>query len=305
MLGIKKRILYKGFNLKILSDYPLPELQVLSSADGKVEYDVKIEMITNQLDEIVLEPYEFSIVNNKVVFYVPDTAFFTMENGNKITVATIPGYDEDLIRIYILGTCMGVILLQKKIIPLHGSAIVIDGKAYAFVGDSGAGKSTLASAFMKKGYELLSDDVIGIYFSNLNIPMVVPSYPQQKLWQESLSEFGMSSSDYKPIFDRVTKFSVPVQSNFHTETIPLAGVFELVKTDGYEPSIHSIKGLEQLNILNKHTYRNFLIPMLKLNTWHFTTSVKLVNDINMYQISRPRVGFSAHKLVSLILSTIN
>jgi hypothetical protein len=305
MLGIKKKVLYEAFNLKIVSDYPLPELHVLGSEIDKGEYDVKIETITNQLDELVLEPYEFSIMNNKVKFYVPDTAFFTMENGNKITVATIPGYDEDLIRIYILGTCMGVILLQKKIIPLHGSALVIDGKAYAFVGDSGAGKSTLASAFMKKGYKLLSDDVIGIYFSSLNIPMVVPSYPQQKLWQESLTQFGMSSNGLKPIFDRETKFAVPIQSNFHAETIPLVGVFELVKTDVFEPSVHTVKGLDQLKILNRHTYRNFLIPMLNLNEWHFTTSVKLVNEINMYQISRPKEGFSAYKLVSLILSTLN
>ena len=38
---------------------------------------------------------------------------------------------------------MGALLMQRKILPLHGSAIAIDGKAYAFVGDSGAGKSTL------------------------------------------------------------------------------------------------------------------------------------------------------------------
>ena len=57
---------------------------------------------------------------------------------------------------------MGAILMQRKILPLHGSAIAIDGKAYAIVGDSGAGKSTLASAFLKRGYQLLSDDVITV-----------------------------------------------------------------------------------------------------------------------------------------------
>ena len=73
--------------------------------------------------------------------------------------------DEDKIRLYILGTCMGALLMQRKILPLHGSAIAIDGKAYAFVGDSGAGKSTLASAFLSKGYKLLSDDVIAVSLS--------------------------------------------------------------------------------------------------------------------------------------------
>ena len=57
----------------------------------------------------------------------------------------------------------------KKNFPLHGSAIAIDGKAYAIVGDSGAGKSTLASAFLNQGYQLLSDDVIAVSLSKKNL----------------------------------------------------------------------------------------------------------------------------------------
>ena len=83
---------------------------------------------------------------------------------------------------------MGTILMQRKMLPLHGSAIEIDGKVYAIVGDSGAGKSTLASAFLKQGYKLVSDDVIAVSLSQENsIPYVTPAYPQQKLWQESLN----------------------------------------------------------------------------------------------------------------------
>ena len=104
------------------------------------------------------------------------------------------GSNEDEIRLYILGTCMGAILLQRKILPLHGSAIAIDGKAYAIVGDSGAGKSTLASAFLKRGYQLLSDDVIPVTLNHANVPIVTPAYPQQKLWLESLNHFGMEST---------------------------------------------------------------------------------------------------------------
>ena len=63
---------------------------------------------------------------------------------------------------------MGAILMQRRLLPLHGSAIAINGKAYAIVGDSGAGKSTLASAFLNKGYQLISDDVIAVSLSQEN-----------------------------------------------------------------------------------------------------------------------------------------
>ena len=52
--------------------------------------------------------------------------------------------------------------MQRKVLPLHGSAIAINGKAYAIIGDSGAGKSTLALAFLNRGYRLLTDDVIAV-----------------------------------------------------------------------------------------------------------------------------------------------
>ena len=111
--------------------------------------------------------------------------------------------------------------------------VAIDGKAYAFVGDSGAGKSTLASAFLNKGYQLLSDDVIAVSLSqDEHIPFVTPSYPQQKLWQESLNDFGMETSQLSIRFiDRETKYCVPVSSKFFSEPLPLSRIFELVKTE--------------------------------------------------------------------------
>ncbi|MCY1670929.1 hypothetical protein OVA07_07855 [Novosphingobium sp. SL115] len=41
---------------------------------------------------------------------------------------------------------------------LHGSAVVIDGAAFAFLGPSGRGKSTMAAAFAKAGFAFLTDD---------------------------------------------------------------------------------------------------------------------------------------------------
>lgn len=41
---------------------------------------------------------------------------------------------------------------------LHGSAVVIDGRAFAFLGPSGRGKSTMAAAFARAGYAFLTDD---------------------------------------------------------------------------------------------------------------------------------------------------
>ena len=200
---------------------------------------------------------------------------------------------------------MGAILLQRKSFPLHGSAIAINGKAYAIVGESGAGKSTLASAFLREGYQLLSDDVIAVSLSqDEGTPIVTPSYPQQKLWQDSLNNFGMDKSAYRSIYGRETKYHVPVTLQFFDQPLALAGVFELVKSENNENKIQEINSLNRFSLLYSNTFRNFFIPDLGLMDWHFQTSAKIANLVELYRLERSTNSFSAPQLVSIILNTI-
>jgi hypothetical protein len=305
MLSTANKIVYKAFGLNVMSEIPLPELIDEADQIDKIDIVIKIADLTDLWKELSEPNRNFSVRGNSVIFQVPNTAIFYINNGNEILVSPMNDSDEDHIRLYVLGTCMGALLLQRKILPLHGSAIDINGKAFAIVGDSGAGKSTLASAFLNKGYQLLSDDVIPVSISNQNIPTVTPAYPQQKLWQESLNAFGMKSNDYRPIFDRETKFAIPVTTQFATKSLPLAGVFELSKADINNIKISPILNLERLRTLFNHTYRNFLIARLGLLDWHFHKTVNIASQIQFYQIQRPIEGFTADALSSLILKTIN
>lgn len=300
-----KRVTYKAFGLSILSEFKLPELTHIE----KTDYLTDIRIIKAQSENCKIgnldENKYFEIKNDCITFIIPYVGYFSIQNGNKILVSPLDGVDEGQLRLYILGTCMGVLLMQRRIMPLHGSAVAIDGKAYAIVGDSGAGKSTLARAFLRKGYQLLTDDVIGVSLSDNNNPMVVPSYPQQKLWEESLNEFDMKSENFQPLFDRVTKFSVPVQDGFITDSLPLAGIFELTKKDHGPVEMRRVSNLERFQLIYNHTYRNFLIAPLGLREWHFTTSAQLISKVEIFQVTRPVSHFTAPELASMILDTIN
>ncbi|MBO0602526.1 aldolase [Sporosarcina sp. E16_3] len=300
----KKKTVYKAFGLTISSEVPLPELPQLSEVGNGT--DVVIEHADLSLEWAQHSGSEkyFVIKKDWILFHFPEKVIFLIQHGRKIVVSPMNGADEDEIRLFILGTCMGAILLQRKILPLHGSAIAIDGKAYAIVGDSGAGKSTLASAFLKKGYQLLSDDVISVTLNHANVPIVTPAYPQQKLWLESLHHFGMESTDYQPLFVRDTKFAIPVESQFATESLPLAGIFELVKGDHQEIAIQPIEKMERFYKLYTHTYRNFFMQGSGLMEWHFETSSKMMNQIQFHQIRRPNSRFTANELAELILTKL-
>lgn len=300
------KFVYKAFGFNVLSYIYLPELPIINEKTEEIDITVEIADLTNLWLQLSKSEKDYFVIQeNLVMFHMPGIAIFLIEEGKRISVSPIENSHEDHIRLYLLGTCMGALLMQRKILPLHGSAIAINGKVYAIVGDSGAGKSTLASAFLNKGYRLLSDDVIPVSFNEDNIPIVTPAYPQQKLWLASLNEFGMESNQYRPIVDRETKFAIPVANQFVTETMPLAGIIELVKTDKIEIEIQSINNLQRFHTLFYHTYRNFFIEPMGLMKWHFDMSAKMLNKIDLFQLKRPISRFTANDLTEVILSTIN
>ncbi|MBD8071108.1 aldolase [Bacillus sp. PS06] len=295
---------FEAFGLVVSSDINFPELH--KKNDRTLNIDITLSINKELAYHYSGRPFDFVMKNNIVTLLVPKVGVFQMKDGKEILISPYKDANEDIIRLYILGSCFGTLLLQRGILPLHGSAIAVDGKAYAIVGESGAGKSTLASAFMEKGYQLLSDDVIALSFSGVDDnPHVIPSYPQQKLWQQSLEEFGIDYNSLRPIYGREDKYCIPVNDKYCSIPMQLAGIFELKKTDAGSVSIHPIIGLEQLRILFEHTYRQFLIPKMNLTEWHFKQSTLLASNLPLYKISRPITGFSAYQIVEQILNTIH
>jgi hypothetical protein len=303
MLKTQIKVKYYAFGLRILSEIQLPELPEVDF-DGQADVIIEISDLSKLWNKSLPHGKKYIAKENFIMFKVNNTAMFCIQNGSKIIISPEIKSDFNKIRLYILGTCMGALLIQKKIFPLHGSAIAIEDKAYVFLGDRGAGKSTLAATFLSKGYRLLSDDLATLHFNEFDHPYVIPSYPQQKLWETSLNHFDMPSSDYKPLFERETKYAIPIHSQFVESPLPLVGIFELVKTDQGIVQIEQLKGVECLKTLHMHTYRNFLIPQLGLLEWHFCQSTKIIKATKMYRLQRSETSFSAFLLADMILDTI-
>lgn len=293
---------YKAFGLNLSSEIQLPELGI--HHEEQIDIEIKLTDLKSISATLDMIPLRYLARERDFFFKVPGAAIFCVRNGNEILVSPLEDYDLDELRLYILGTCMGAILFQRNILPLHGSAVSINDKVYAVIGDSGAGKSTLATSLVKKGYQLLTDDVIAVTLSTENQPIITPSYPQQKLWEESLHRFGMSNSSFKPIYKRQKKFAVPVKSMFLDQKVPLAGIFELVKSKDEKVFVKEIQNLERFHTLLRHTYRNFLLKDFGLMDWHLKMCSNFVNKIKMYQIQRPEDGFSVDEITDQILKNV-
>lgn len=292
--------LYAAFGLSIRSELPLPELPRITAQAGEPDIVIKLGDLSEAWRACEVQDGYYASADGQFLFYVPDVAIYGIRGGMQIVVSPVAGAEEQIVRLYLLGTCMGTVLMQRRILPLHGSAVVIDGQAYAFVGDSGAGKSTLAAAFLNRGYRLLTDDVIAVSpAADGGAPLVTPAYPQQKLWQDSIERLGMEPGRYRHLYQ--SKYALPVSSGFAANAVPLAGLFELTTTEGEGIELSRYQGLERLAILRLHTYRNFLIPHLAGEQWHFSTVAGMASRVEMYRLQRPSDGFSVRELVDRVL----
>ncbi|MGM8211564.1 aldolase [Virgibacillus sp. W0430] len=292
--------IYSAFGLTISSEFCMPELECAKHQES-IDLLIQKTDLRPVWEQIKQDTKRFVVHNNVCYFEVPNLAIYAIKDGTQIYVSPMDGVEENRLRIYLLSSCMAAVLIQRQILPLHGSAIEIDGKAYGIVGSSGAGKSTIGSAFLRKGYPLISDDLIAITFNKQHIPYVTPAFPQQKLWHDSLHYAGMDAVQYNPLVNGGSKYAIPINEQFVKCPLPLHGIIELIKTKEQAITWKPVNSFDRVRLLYKHTFRKSILFQYDLIQWHFELMTRLGENVPMFQLKRPMDRFTATELASTVL----
>lgn len=179
---------YAAYGLVISSELPFPELLEVSEdsppdvevSRGPVRWDAKGG------DQRIAGQFE-------------DLARFEISDGCRIVVEELRETEEEVIRARLLGEIFATLLRQRGLLVLHACAVVGRGGAVCILGESGWGKSTLAEAFHQRGYALLTDDVAAIEVAEGEAPVIIPSYPQIRLRDDSAAYLAPGGEGLEPI----------------------------------------------------------------------------------------------------------
>lgn len=289
------------------SELEIPELWSEENYDGRMDPDVTIEYADLSGFIQNWEPGQkrhIDLVRNEIVLHIPEAAYYRVVGESLIQVMPEEGADPREIRIFLLGVCFSILMVNRGIAPMHASGVMIDGKAYIIVGDCGAGKSTLGAAFRKAGYKLISDDIVGLSIDSNNKLTAYPGYPQQKLWQQSLDYLNMEAAHFDQILDNYAKFAVPFRDQFVKDPLPLAGIFELEKADIPQIAMRPLKSLERVQLIRYHLFLGKVLNELSKEQWLLNLAAKTALAIPFYQLKRPVNGFTAPELVDQIINTV-
>ncbi len=107
--------------------------------------------------------YTFARRGETVIGRLYRLADFVIDAGSRqVIFHRDPACDPEVVAILLAGTVTAYLLSAEGSLVLHASAVEVDGKALAFVGQSGQGKTTVATLLATEGYPLVTDDLLPV-----------------------------------------------------------------------------------------------------------------------------------------------
>jgi hypothetical protein len=160
--------------------------------------------------------------------------------------------------VFLLGPVLGFALQLRGKTCLHGSAVAVDGRVLVLVGPSGSGKSTTAAALARRGYPVLTDDVV-VLTDCATAFLVHPGYPRLRLWPDAVGLL-CGAPDALPLltptWDKRYLDLTASDHRFQEQPLPLSVLYELGarSRDRTAPSLHSLSVREGLMVLLANQY---------------------------------------------------
>lgn len=297
-----RRYRYKVFGLDIASDILLPELLTADDTPESPDVIISFGKVPADITDAIEKTKSYQTSKNQFLFQVPGVGRYYVTNGNCILVEPDEQAKETSVRLFLLGTAFGSLLMQRGILPIHGSAVVINGFCVIITGVSGAGKSTLLAAFRERGYSFLTDDVAAVTVDADGVARVYSAYPQQKLWRDSAETMGVDTASLTPFYSGYNKdkYAVPVHKGFWKSPVPLIAVYELGAERCRDVALRPLSGVDKLEVLMSHTYRPWLIDGLGLKESHFKQCVAVARQVSVSRLTRPEGVFSLEEQVRIV-----
>ena len=275
---------YEAFGLIIESQIMLPELAGVIG--GTADVSIKCGDVPNKVDSPLEITHYYQAGNDEFLFRIDRIATFYVAKGKQIIVKTCSSANPSLVRLYLLGTVMGILLMQRGNLPIHGSTVDINDCGVIFTGISGVGKSTMAFALHKRGYKLLADDV-SVLTCNQGKFQVQPGYPLQKIWPDSAAMLGIDITAYNRVVEGRDKCVVPVVERFNRCPLPIYIIYEIVVQPGNDISIFPLRGAVKLATIMRNTYRAEFISCLDIKFSHFNQCANLASQVQVFRLTRP------------------
>jgi hypothetical protein len=287
--------LYTVHGLQIDSEVPLPGLLPGSNqhSDVRIRYDSVPTALPNPLGE----GGWFQAAPDTFLLDVRDVARFLVVKGQDILIERLPNCQEDVLRLYLLGSAFGALLHQRGLLVMHASTIQTARGAVLFVGPSGHGKSTLLAGLVQRGYAMLSDDVTAISLESPSSPVAYSAFPRLRLCSDAAVRLKYPVERLQRVrtWD-ADKYHVPVTC-FCPKPLPVCAVYTLRVHATPDILLEPVSSVQRFAIVATNTYRYRFLEGLGQRQIHFKAATRLAKAVHVGSIIRPASPYMLDELV--------
>lgn len=230
---------------------------------------------------------------------MPGIARYRVQRGELITIDAAAAADPDALALFLLGTPITVLLMQRRLLPLHAAAIATAQGAVLILGHASAGKSLLTAGLLARGYRLLADDVCAI---SGNPPQAMPQAPHLKLWQRGLKLAALSEASTQRVRPGLEKYYVHLPTHYCPDPQPLLAIYGIVPPHYEAIRVTQLRGLEKVMLLKRHTARQRILEQANLETWQMLEITRMAQQIPIARIQRPRRMISVDAMLDALIA---
>ena len=235
-----------AFGLRWASDVPLP---AFAQAPVDSTPDVIIRRVAALAPrEPVITIANATLCKDGIRFAMEDGVTFDVYAPSRIDWIAGPGWSGTF-QPQFFGTLTALLLAWRGGVPIHGTSVEIDGKAWLICGQSGAGKSTLGAALVASGAaRLIADDLSLLGGTDDAMPSLRPGRPAMRLFPviaRLMEQAGAGIARDEPGND---KLIIEPPCVAPLESIPLAATILLGENEAEMP-------WEREKLLRDHRFR--------------------------------------------------
>ncbi|MDH0895945.1 MULTISPECIES: hypothetical protein [unclassified Pseudomonas] len=291
--------LYRSYQFTIRSELELPELSPLGTLDDEADLLIRFGQAGNPEQSGYRQVGPFLWAGPGWLWlHVPRVGRFLVREGRELIIEPEPGSDADSIRVFLLGSALGALLLQRGQLVLHGNAVRVGDHCMVCLGRSGVGKSSLAAGFFQRGHALLADDVVSVDADG----RVSPGIPRIKLWRDTAEHLDIDIRPLPRIRPALEKYSYPVDRQFAQAPLPVRWIYVLGSDHTQQVRVEPVPGMRRLAPLLANSYRPPMIEGLQMKPRHLQLCGQLACRVHLAQVTRPSQGFELGQLIDHLLA---
>lgn len=277
--------------LHIRSELPLPELGPALQTGNAPVVAIRLGDAGPELPHPRNVGPTFQVADDDYLLNVRGVGRYRVRYGTEVIVEPVATSAAEDVRLFLLGTVFGALCHQRRLVPLHASAIVAGGRCIAFAGRSRAGKSTLAAHFDRQGYQILADDLCVLSIAEDGAPMAWPGMPRIKLWRDAIAALGRDPNNLATVRAGLQKYHMPLDRQASATPLPLARLYVLREARlPAQEAIERLTGAAAFDEFLNQTYRRHLLAPMGCAAAHFAHCAALVKHVPVYSAGR-RWGF--------------